>query len=194
MRGRERNSCADANVSGCQPALTIRSSSDSRTETSSSTMNTIGVAMRHGTTTSAQLRMSVAYSASLLIAKIRALDRSIQCKRGIERFEQSRVAEWLEQALDGALLEQAWPDALISVSGDEDDRDRLPAKRQFLLEIGSGHARHGDVENQTLGLADIVGRKKFLGRGECLGRKAKFPEQVGQRLAHGFVVIDDRHE
>src|SRR5580692_10115045 len=43
-RGRDRNSCADANVSGCQPAERISNSSDSRTETSSSTTNTIGVA------------------------------------------------------------------------------------------------------------------------------------------------------
>src|SRR5262249_3536203 len=42
-RGCLRNSCADENVSGCQPAQRISHSSDSRTETSSSTMNTIGV-------------------------------------------------------------------------------------------------------------------------------------------------------
>src|SRR5258707_12998619 len=43
-RGRERNSCADANVSGCQPPQRISASNDSRTEMSSSTMNTIGEA------------------------------------------------------------------------------------------------------------------------------------------------------
>src|SRR6266550_631515 len=43
-RGRARNSCADANVSGCQPAQRISNSSDSRTETSSSTTNTMDVA------------------------------------------------------------------------------------------------------------------------------------------------------
>src|SRR6266481_3086897 len=42
-RGRLRNSCADANISGCQPSQRINNSSDSRTETSSSTTNTIGV-------------------------------------------------------------------------------------------------------------------------------------------------------
>jgi hypothetical protein len=42
-RGRDRNSCADANVSGCQPSQRMSASSDSRTETSSSTTNTIGV-------------------------------------------------------------------------------------------------------------------------------------------------------
>ena len=42
-RGCARNSRADANDNGCQPAVRISGSSDSRTETSSSTMNTIGV-------------------------------------------------------------------------------------------------------------------------------------------------------
>src|SRR5271170_659210 len=40
---RVRNSCADANVSGFQPWHRISNSSDSRTATSSSTTNTIGV-------------------------------------------------------------------------------------------------------------------------------------------------------
>src|SRR5258707_13718787 len=47
-RGRARNSCADANVSACQPAHRISNSSDSRTETSSSTTKTIGVAPENG--------------------------------------------------------------------------------------------------------------------------------------------------
>ena len=43
-RGRARNSGADANVCGSQPALRINNSSDSRIDTSSSTTNTIAVA------------------------------------------------------------------------------------------------------------------------------------------------------
>jgi hypothetical protein len=43
MRGRERNSCAGGNRRGSQPAERISSSSDSRTEMSSSTTNTNGV-------------------------------------------------------------------------------------------------------------------------------------------------------
>jgi len=44
VRGRARNSSADANVSGCQPANSTNNSSDSRTEMSSSTTKTIGLA------------------------------------------------------------------------------------------------------------------------------------------------------
>src|ERR1700688_2778542 len=43
-RGLARNSSADAEILGCQPAQRISNSSDSRTETSSSTTKTIGVA------------------------------------------------------------------------------------------------------------------------------------------------------
>jgi hypothetical protein len=75
-----------------------------------------------------------------------------------------RIAEWLEQALHGTLCKHAWTDGLISVSDDEDDRNRLPAKRQFLLEIGSGHAGHGDVEDQASGLADTIGREERFRR------------------------------
>src|SRR5882724_2442326 len=100
---------------------------------------------------------------------------SAHSKSGIERPKQSRVAEWLEEALHGTPLEHAWTDGLISVSGDEDDRNLLPAKRQFPLEIGSGHARHGDVEDQTSGLADAIGCEELFRRRERPGRKAKFP-------------------
>jgi hypothetical protein len=73
----------------------------------------------------------------------------------------SRLAEWLEQALHGTPFEQAWTDGLISVSGDEDDWNLLPAKRQFSLEIGSGHARHGDVEDQTSGQKQVWPPRRF---------------------------------
>src|ERR1700676_2677650 len=85
-----------------------------------------------------------------------ALDRSAHWKCGVERLRQSRVAERLEQALHGTLFEQACTDGLICLSGDEDDRNLLPTRRQLLLQIGSGHAGHGDVEDQTPGLTDAI--------------------------------------
>src|SRR6266851_1665756 len=119
-RGRARNSCAKANVSGSQPS-----------------------------------------------------------ERGIERIKQSRVAEWLEQALHGTLFEHLWADGRISVSGDEDDRNLFPAKFQFSLEIRSCHARHGDVQDQTPSLIDVIRREELFRRRERMGRKAQLPEQVG---------------
>src|SRR2546430_11090560 len=102
-------------------------------------------------------------------------NRSAHSKCGIERFKQRRLAEWLEQALHGTLFEQARAVDLIRVSGYEDDRNLLLAKRQFPLEIGAGHARHGDVQDQTSGLADAIGREELFRRREHLNRKAELP-------------------
>src|SRR5712671_2956220 len=80
-----------------------------------------------------------------------AVNRLVHSKCGIERVKQGRLAERLEQAVHGTLLEQAWTDGFVFVSGDEHDRNLLPAMLQFLLQIAPVHARHGDVEDQALG-------------------------------------------
>src|SRR5437667_6767430 len=135
-RGRARNSCADANVSGCQPAQRISNSSDSRTEISSSTTNTIGVGG----------------------AMCDYLDSGYsEC--GLERPEQGRLGEWLEQALHGAPREHERADRLIPSRGNEYDRNLLPATRQFLLEIVSGHPWHRDLEDQTSSLVHKIRRE-----------------------------------
>lgn len=82
--------------------------------------------------------------------------RSAHAQRGIERPQQLRVAEWLEQALQRALFEQAWADGLICVSRDEDDRNLLPVTRQLPLQIWAGRARYGDVENEAFRLVDAI--------------------------------------
>ena len=72
--------------------------------------------------------------------------RLVQAKGCIERIKQSRVAKWLEQALHRTLFEHSWAYSLISLSGDEDDWNLLPAALQFLLKFRPGHPRHGNVE------------------------------------------------
>jgi len=89
---------------------------------------------------------------------------------------QSRVAEWLEQALHRTLFEHSRADSLVSLSGDEDDRNLLPAKLQFPLKIRSGHPRHGDVEDQAAGLADAIGPEELFRRREYAGSKAELSQ------------------
>jgi hypothetical protein len=45
----------------------------------------------------------------------------------IERIQQRGVAEWLEEAVDGALFANMVAYALIALRSDEDYRDVLPA-------------------------------------------------------------------
>src|SRR5262249_34722020 len=184
-RGRARNAAAEAKGSTCQPAQRISPSSASRTETSSSTTNTMGVLYDMGDALLACMALPLDHARGA---------RSAPAQGGLERLQQRRLAERLEQARHGPLGEQAGPVGLIAVRGDEDDRNRVSAPRQFLLELESGHARHGDVEEETLGLAKTRGHEEGFCRRKRLDRKAALPQQVGERLAHGLVVIDDRHQ
>src|SRR5260370_26624203 len=109
-RGRARNSCADANVSGCQPTQRISNSSDSRTETSSSTTNTMGVA------SGIWADLDSPYSQS-----------------SVQRPEQRGLAEWLVQTLPRALGKPQWADGLIPLRRHEHNLDLIPAPRPVLL-------------------------------------------------------------
>src|SRR5256886_14321524 len=176
-RGRLRNSCADANISGCQPSQRINNSSDSRTETPSSTTNTIGVPSDMGddpTSWPSARAKFILYPPSAAMA-----DRLTHSKGNIERLKQSRVAEWLEQALHRTLFAQSRAHSLISLSGDEDDWNLLPTTLHFLLKAGSGHSGHGNVEDQTSGLADAIGREKLFRRRERASCKPELSQQVG---------------
>jgi len=91
----------------------------------------------------------------------------------MERIKQSRVAEWLEQALHRTLFEQLLANRFICAGGDEDDRNLLPAKLQFPLQVGTAHPRHCDVEDQATGLADAIGREELFRRRKCSDGKAE---------------------
>src|ERR671918_691396 len=70
-------------------------------------------------------------------------------KRRIECVEERGIAERLEHAIYCASRDQVRMECLVALPGDENDRDLLPAAFQFALKSGSGHAGHGDVEEQT---------------------------------------------
>src|ERR1700719_204874 len=86
-------------------------------------------------------------------------------KNGIERPEQGRIAEWLEQALHSrTLFEHSCTESFIFNGSDEDDRNLLPAMRQFPLQVESSHSRHDNIDDQTSGLAYAIGHEELLRR------------------------------
>src|SRR5262245_48987157 len=94
-------------------------------------------------------------------------------KRGFDGFEQCRVAEWFEEALHGTMRNETWAKRLVTLRGDEDDRNGCPATYQFLLEIWSAHTGQPDVENQTVRLSVSIRREELFRRGERLHGEAE---------------------
>src|ERR1700722_13439832 len=108
-----------------------------------------------------------------------AANRSVHLKRRVESLKQSSIAEWLEKARHGALCQNSRADTFIPVRSDEDDRNVLPTKIQFPLKFRAGHAWHGDIENQTVGLTDAFGSKELFRRRKRTCGETEFPQQVG---------------
>src|ERR1700722_8757592 len=99
--GRARKSRADGKDSACQPSVLISASSDSRTETSSSTTNTIGVGCdKVGHLTRGFDALLHPQLSKVIAVFLRRLQRNAQ------RVEQRRLAEGLEQAGHGAPFQQ----------------------------------------------------------------------------------------
>src|ERR1700730_18431764 len=124
-RGRARNSSEDANVCGSQPSHRINNSSDSRTDTSSSTTNTIGTAC--DIRDNPNLWPNACAPIILYLEQeTSAANRSVHLERRVESLKQSSIAEWLEKARHCTLCQNSRADGFIPIRSDEDDRNVLP--------------------------------------------------------------------
>src|ERR1043166_4563863 len=142
-RGRDRNSGAEANVSGCQPALLISSSSDSRTEISSSTMKTMAVTS--ATVTTSRLLAAIdgltVYLPRTTCRDTRPASAFLRADRVIDGVEQRRIAEWFEKTSHRPARDETRTRRFVALRPDEHDWNGQPAALQLLLQIGAAHPR-----------------------------------------------------
>ena len=115
-------------------------------------------------------------------------------KRGRERIEQGRVAERLEQTGYRPSRDETWLQRSVALRRDEDRRNAVPLAQQFPVEIWAIQSGQSDVQDQAAGLADRVRFEEGLSRRKGLSVEAEMPQQVRQRLADRYIVVDDGHE
>src|SRR5258708_23943135 len=80
------------------------------------------------------------------------------------------------------------------MGGDEDERNLALAADELVLQLGPVHARYGGVEDQTTGAPKSAGLQERFGGREGLALQAERPQQIRQRLANGFIIVDHRYE
>ena len=123
-----------------------------------------------------------------------SLPRSAPWQGGIQRRLQFLLTERLEQAGYRALRDELPAQALIGTSGDENNRNRLAAHAQLVLQLRSGHAGHGDIQYQATRRRDAAGPQKFVRRGERLRCESELAQQVRKRFADRLIIVDDGYD
>jgi hypothetical protein len=117
--------------------------------------------------------------------------RRVERNAGDHRIEQRLVAHRLGEKIDGARLHRLHRHRNITMSSQEDDRLRIAALRQMVLQVKAARPRHAHVKDQAAGAVQYVGVGHFTGRGETHRLKARREDQLRHGLANGRIVIDD---
>jgi hypothetical protein len=79
------------------------------------------------------------------------------------------------------------------VTGDNDDRDRGVFLGEMRLHAEPVHVRHVQIENDAIGQARLERFQKFRTGAECLHTQAGGTHQAHERLADGFLVVNDSY-
>ena len=80
------------------------------------------------------------------------------------------------------------------IMGSKSDWETMQNAADTLDKVDPAHAWHCHIEDQAVGLIQRFRPKKILWRRKRAGSVAEFMQQIGKRLPHGLIVINDRHE
>src|SRR5215470_5139651 len=79
----------------------------------------------------------------------------------------------------------------VAVSTDEHDWYPCAHRSQFLLQHRPAHMRHADIEHQTARTMGIVAIKEFTRRAKRRRGQPDRSDQLGDRVAHRFIIVND---
>jgi len=118
---------------------------------------------------------------------------SLKAQGSFQGAEQGRVAERLDQAVDGSNADIR-PRGEIRVGSDENGRDVITPPQKLTPQLRARHSRHRNIENQTFRPVGS-GRLEKIARSRVhLGCEAKLLKKVRQRLSYGLIVIYNAYE
>ncbi len=116
---------------------------------------------------------------------------AVALHRFADRFQQIGFLIGLFEEIDGAAFQRSAGMREIAVTGQKHDGQRAVALKQGLLQRQSIHAAHAQVEQQAAAPVRLPGVQTGFRTGEQTRAIATKIQQQRQRIAHGFVIVDD---
>ena len=117
----------------------------------------------------------------------------VQRQGPLHPFEQCGALNRLFQEIYGTGLHRLYGHGNIAVSGEEDDGNAQAARVQRRLNFKPVHAWHGHVQQQAARAVGLKGRQESGAVGMGFHLQVGRLQQLGQRIAHRGVVVDDKY-
>ena len=117
----------------------------------------------------------------------------VQFERPLDPGEQFLVVERFFNKVAGAALQGSDRHRHIAMAGHENDRELRAERVESFMQLQAAHFRHPHIQHQAAAHIVAAGVQETLGGIEA-GHLVTFAfEQPGHRIAHGFVVINDKN-
>ena len=119
---------------------------------------------------------------------------ALEAQALLDHAQHLALAEGLLDEVHRALLERGHRHRHVAVAGDEHHRQAAATPPELLEDLQPAHARHAHVEQHAAGHPRLAGGEEGLARLVRRHRVAVGLQHPGERVAQGFVVIDDMND
>ena len=143
----------------------------------------LALARRQGAQQGLSLHLTLQLAACVRLAR----------KRFIDGGQQLVVVKWFFQEIAGLRLECLTCQRHVAVPRDDNDGPHAVELQQAALQTQAIHARHADIDQQATGPLGPPAVQEILATGKQGRAIAAYTQQQTQRIAHGGIVIHDKH-
>src|SRR5437763_15596866 len=118
---------------------------------------------------------------------------AVALERSSDRVQHVLIAKRLGEKIDSAGFHGLHRHRDVAVPGHEYDRSMDVRLGELGLEVESGEPRQSDIEQEAGCHIGKLAAQQGRGRTERLDLEAGRSKQAAQRLAHGFIVVNDEY-
>src|SRR5437763_13731553 len=118
---------------------------------------------------------------------------AVALERSSDRVQHVLIAKRLGEKIDSAGFHGLHRHRDVAVPGHEYDRSMDVRLGELGLEVESAEPRQSDIEHEAACHIGKLAAQQVRGRTERLDLEADRSKQAAQRLAHGFIVVNDEY-
>ena len=104
------------------------------------------------------------------------------------------LMEWLAKEANRTGLHGSCPHAIIRIASHENNGYAVTSGDKAVLQVNAVQPRHLHIGDKARCVVNLLGFEKFIARAKCGSVVVERLHELFRRIAHGFIVIDNRNQ